>query len=241
MPSRFVNRFLPKFFIAALWLLSVQLPRHLIPSLSAMPLFTGSSQFKVEQSSLIDSSIHIYNVSSSTFLSTFKENSAQLLTLVDRFLGDTSFAKLETASLPQAMHDTSARHPPRCFPGTREKHLRSIAMWGRGEGRNRHKRVLWMQGPSGVGKSAVAQTWVDEMKTKFAAAFFFSRVNHWNHPDKFFPTIAYQLAIKYPSFRRAVCASIAYDPFIFQKSIKAQCEQLLIKPLGEMDSTNVMA
>ncbi|KAJ3561317.1 hypothetical protein NP233_g10268 [Leucocoprinus birnbaumii] len=63
---------------------------------------------------------------------------------------------------------------------------------------------MWMEGSAGVGKSAVAQTWSEELEEKFSAGFFFSRANGWNQPTRFFPTLAYQLAIKYDSYRAAV-------------------------------------
>ncbi|KAF5344824.1 hypothetical protein D9756_011101 [Leucocoprinus leucothites] len=149
---------------------------------------------------------------------------------------DPGFDKLQAASLPQAMHNSSARDPPRCFPGTREEHLRTITSWGRGEWEDTRIRLLWMQGPAGVGKSAIAQTWVEALKGKLGTTFFFSRANHWNDPNKLIPTIAYQLATKYPSYREAVCATIVRDPFVLQKSISTQFQELLVEPLRELSS-----
>ncbi|KAF5344833.1 hypothetical protein D9756_011097 [Leucocoprinus leucothites] len=149
---------------------------------------------------------------------------------------DAGFDKLQAASLPQAMHDSSARDPPRCFPGTREEYLRAITIWGKGEWKDSNTRVLWMKGPAGVGKSAIAQTWVEGLKGKHSASFFFSRANHWNDPNKFIPTIAYQLATKYPSYREAVCATIVRDPLVLQKSINTQFQELLVEPLRELSS-----
>ncbi|KAF5349196.1 hypothetical protein D9756_009523 [Leucocoprinus leucothites] len=91
-----------------------------------------------------------------------------------------------------------------------------------------------MKGPAGVGKSAIAQTWVEGLEDKHSASFFFSRANHWNDPNKFIPTIAYQLATKYPSYREAVCATIVRDPFVLKKSINTQFRELLVEPLREL-------
>ncbi|KAF5349195.1 hypothetical protein D9756_009522 [Leucocoprinus leucothites] len=172
-----------------------------------MPFFAGSNRFKVKGSTFIEAeSVNVHNHPSF----------------------DPGFNELCAASLPQAMHDSSARDPPRCFPGTREEHLRSITSWGKGEWENSRTRVLWMKGPAGVGKSAIAQTWVEGLEGKHSASFFFSRANHWNDPSKFIPTIAYQLATKYPSYREAVCATIVRDPFVLQKSINTQFQELLV-------------
>jgi hypothetical protein len=93
-----------------------------------------------------------------------------------------------------------------------------------------------MQGPPGVGKSAVAQTWSEALEEKLAAAFFFSRANRWNNPERFLPTIAYQLCTKSPSYRKAVELLIDRDPFVLQNSIKAQFQELIVKPLGQLSS-----
>ncbi|KAF5344814.1 hypothetical protein D9756_011089 [Leucocoprinus leucothites] len=162
---------------------------------------------------------------------TFNENT---LHVHHHSFSDPGFDKLQAASLPQAMHDSSARDPPRCFPGTREEHLRAITSWGKGEWKGSRTRVLWMKGPAGVGKSAIAQTWVEGLEGKHSASFFFSRANHWNNPNKFIPTIAYQLATKYPSYRESVCATIVRDPFVLQKSINTQFRELLVEPLREL-------
>ncbi|KAF5344831.1 hypothetical protein D9756_011095 [Leucocoprinus leucothites] len=149
---------------------------------------------------------------------------------------DPGFDMLQAASLPQAMYDSSARDPPLCFPGTREEYLHTITSWGKGEWEDSRTRVLWMKGPAGVGKSAIAQTWVEGLEGKHSASFFFSRANHWNDPNKLIPTIAYQLATKYPSYREAVSATIVRDPFVLQKSINTQFRELLVEPLRELSS-----
>ncbi|KAF5344822.1 hypothetical protein D9756_011099 [Leucocoprinus leucothites] len=180
-----------------------------------MPSFAGSNRFKVKGSTFIENeTINVHHHPSF----------------------DLGFAKLQAASLPQAMHDSSARDPPRCFPGTREEHLHTITSWGKGEWKDSSTHVLWMQGPAGVGKSAIAQTWVEGLEGKHGASFFFSRANHWNNPSKFIPTIAYQLATKYPSYREAVCATIVRDPLVLQKSINTQFQELLVEPLRELSS-----
>ncbi|KAJ3553590.1 hypothetical protein NP233_g12610 [Leucocoprinus birnbaumii] len=148
----------------------------------------------------------------------------------------TGFNELRSAAVHEAMRDSPTRELPRCFEGTRLEYRREITSWGKGEWRSKNSRVLWMDGPAGVGKSAVAQTWTEELEDRFAAAFFFSRANGWNKPSTFLPTIAYQLATRYPSYRHAVDAAITRDPLILQASIPVQFRELIVKPLREISS-----
>ncbi len=56
-----------------------------------------------------------------------------------------------------AGHDSSLRDPPpQCHPGTRVQLREKIIAWFRN--REREKALLWLNGPAGVGKSAVIQT-----------------------------------------------------------------------------------
>jgi hypothetical protein len=145
----------------------------------------------------------------------------------------SGFEKLTTVALEQALRDSSASERPRCLEDTRVEHLRNLTSWGEGEWKTQQRRVFWMDGPAGVGKSAIAQTWVDTLDVKFAAAFFFSRANRWNQAEKFWPTISYQLSTKYSSFRQAVDTTIIRDPLVLSssKSTEAQFQDLIVKPL----------
>ncbi|KAJ3561492.1 hypothetical protein NP233_g10161 [Leucocoprinus birnbaumii] len=70
----------------------------------------------------------------------------------------------------------------------------------------------------------------------FSAAFFFSRANGWNQPLRFFPTLAYQLATRYDSYRAAIDAVIARDPLVLEMSLEAQFRELFVKPLRELSA-----
>lgn len=148
----------------------------------------------------------------------------------------TGFEALQKASIPEAIHDSSARDPPRCFPGTREEHIRNITGWGAGDWEGHQARLLWLQGPAGVGKSALAQTCAERIGDRLGASFFFSRLNGWNNPTGFIPTIVYQLATKSEAYRNLVDAIIVRDPLVLQKSIGVQFRELLVKPLEQLSS-----
>lgn len=95
-----------------------------------------------------------------------------------------------------------------------------------------------MRGPAGVGKSAIAQTCAEDIEAsgRLAATFFFYRPNGWNDPDKFIPTIAYQLTTRYPAYRDLVDAIIQRDPLVLQTAMAVQFRELLVKPLRELSS-----
>ncbi|KAF9442080.1 hypothetical protein P691DRAFT_779569 [Macrolepiota fuliginosa MF-IS2] len=107
--------------------------------------------------------------------------------------------------------------------------------WGRGDWKTRQACVLWLEGPAGVGKSAVAQTCARGMGSRLGATFFFSRPNGWNKPETFLPTIVYQLAAKYPAYRDRVDAIVLRDPPILEKSIQVQFRDLLVQPLHQLE------
>ncbi|KAF9440478.1 hypothetical protein P691DRAFT_780069 [Macrolepiota fuliginosa MF-IS2] len=142
---------------------------------------------------------------------------------------------LLNASTPQALHDSSECNKPGCLEGTRKEYIRNITGWGRGDWKARQARVLWLEGPAGVGKSAVAQTCAQDMGARLGATFFFSRPNGWNKPATFLPTIVYQLTTKYPAYRDLVDAIVLRDPLILEKLMQVQFRDLLVQPLQQLE------
>ncbi|KXN82492.1 hypothetical protein AN958_02502 [Leucoagaricus sp. SymC.cos] len=156
---------------------------------------------------------------------------------------NTGFDDLRRAAIRQAISDSSecASLKPACFPGTREEHIRNITSWGKGEWKStQNARVLWLNGPAGVGKSALAQSCAQEIgKDLVAATFFFSRLNRWNRSEAFLPTICYQLATRSQAYRSLVSDIIARDPFVLNKSIPVQFQELLVMPLVELRTNDL--
>ncbi|KAF9442081.1 hypothetical protein P691DRAFT_509394 [Macrolepiota fuliginosa MF-IS2] len=181
-----------------------------------MPYFQGSSNFKAKHNTFVDANIINHN-------ETYTER---------QYRGIDMLLK---ATTPQALYDSSECNKPGCFEGTREEHIRNITGWGRGDWKAYQARVLWLEGPAGVGKSAVAQTCAQGMENKLGATFFFSRPNGWNKPATFLPTIAYQLTTKYPAYRDLVDAIVLHDPLILEKSIQVQFRKLLAQPLRQLE------
>src|SRR5215510_2659051 len=91
----------------------------------------------------------------------------------------TGIEKLLKSSMPDAFHDSAARYPPpRCHLGTRNDYITKITDWALGNS-DHHEPILWMHGPFGIGKTAVAQSCAETLKSKhkLAATLFFSRSN----------------------------------------------------------------
>src|ERR1700759_2106681 len=99
--------------------------------------------------------------------------------------------KLEPFVSFNALHDSSAQDPDRqCHPGTREAILQQIRDWIKDH--DPTTRILWLYGPAGVGKSAIAQTIArSHGPEKIVATFFFFRSDSSrNDGNRLFTTLA---------------------------------------------------
>ena len=94
--------------------------------------------------------------------------------------------------------------------------------------------MLWLFGPAGSGKSAIAKR-IAELAAEnglLIATFFFSRTSPTRSiKDRLIATLAYQLALSIPDTRTHIEDAIGQDPAIFMKNIQTQIDTLLIKPL----------
>ena len=74
---------------------------------------------------------------------------------------------------PGAFHNSDERYdPPKCHPRTRRAVLEKIMGWVKDP--NKVALILWLYGPAGAGKSAIAQTIAELLEEAglLAAAFF---------------------------------------------------------------------
>ncbi|KAJ3563703.1 hypothetical protein NP233_g8772 [Leucocoprinus birnbaumii] len=126
--------------------------------------------------------------------------------------------------------------PPRCHPDTRHSLRTRIRGWFHNP--QRPWKMLWVLGPAGVGKTAVAQTIAEEFRAlgHLGASFFFSRSNHWNDPDRVIPTLAYQLAIRHAGYKRLITERLANDPGVLNASRSFQFKELIVEPFHELTS-----
>ena len=133
-----------------------------------------------------------------------------------------------------------AGHHDTCLPGTRESVLDGILQWAEDP---QDKHVFWLNGLAGTGKSTIAQTF-SEMAAKagiLGASFFCSR----DYLDRrelrnIFPTLAYQLACRYPTFRQHIIRVIRREPTVASNSLISQLEDLIVGPLSSSNISCVI-
>jgi hypothetical protein len=141
---------------------------------------------------------------------------------------------LHRATATAAFHNSKERFdPPKCHPKTRVAILTEIMKWIKWEG-DLDSFIMWVYGPAGAGKSAIAQTIAEmcEEEMILLASFFFSR----NDPSRsnvnpLIATIAYQITLNLPQVRDAILGAIERDPLIFSKSLAVQFKSLIVAPL----------
>ncbi|KAF9445240.1 hypothetical protein P691DRAFT_676039, partial [Macrolepiota fuliginosa MF-IS2] len=124
--------------------------------------------------------------------------------------------------------------PPKCYPGTRIEFTTEIQIWLLENVRKWD--FLWLSGPAGVGKSAVAQT-VAESALKegiLGAVYFFSRPNGRYKYIEVIITLAYQLAIRFPGYQAIVTAKLAAEPDLLEKAPHVQFRKLIVQPLLQL-------
>ncbi|KAJ7105239.1 hypothetical protein C8R44DRAFT_886731 [Mycena epipterygia] len=144
---------------------------------------------------------------------------------------------LYRASAGDALHNSVERYPqPKCHPETRIEMVNNLWNWICGieslvESENRN--ILWLYGPAGAGKSAIAQTLCQilEAESRVAASFFFKR-GHGSrgNANRLFSTIAYQLAVLLPELKDFISQNVENDPAIVDKSLSMQLQNLVIEP-----------
>jgi len=121
--------------------------------------------------------------------------------------------------------------PAKCHLKTREAVIEEIMTWI--DDSNPDASMMIMYGPSGSGKSALAQSIAEQCKLQrwLGAAFFFSRTAPGrNNGHSLIPTIVYQLMSSLPEVRRPIQRRLQRDPILLNKSIQTVTEDLLIAP-----------
>ena len=96
-------------------------------------------------------------------------------------------------------------------------------------------RLMWMYGPAGSGKTALAQTIAEicEKEGITISSFFFSRtVPERNNEKSLISTLVYQIYLAVPEIRDFVTAAVEHDPTIFSRSLGAQIKALMVEPLS---------
>ncbi|KAF8140720.1 hypothetical protein K438DRAFT_699803 [Mycena galopus ATCC 62051] len=131
-----------------------------------------------------------------------------------------------------AFHDSAERYPqPKCHPETRTEMHKDLWKWSFSG--NSNSSVLWLHGPAGAGKSAIAQSFCQKLEEEYClgASFFFKRGDPSRGAGKkLFPTLAYQLALCLPKLKKAISEIVEADPSIVDRDLSTQLQKLIIKP-----------
>ncbi|KAF9643975.1 WD40 repeat-like protein [Thelephora ganbajun] len=121
-----------------------------------------------------------------------------------------------------------------CMKGTRKDVLLQIEQWSKDE---QDKRVFWLNGLAGTGKSTIAQTFAEMCFAdgKLGASFFCSRdFDDRSNLRSIFPTLAFQLAHKYPQFREKLLPVLMTNPDVHREALCSQMEKLIVRPFQVM-------
>jgi len=129
-----------------------------------------------------------------------------------------------------------------CLKGTREIVLDQIELWTRDFDR---AAIYWLNGLAGTGKSAIAQSIAERVFAdgQLGASFFCSRgidSRDRRNLRSIFPTLAVQLARKYPEFRSILVPLVQSDPGIIDEPLYNQMDKLIVQPLKESAISTVI-
>ena len=134
------------------------------------------------------------------------------------------------------------RHGDRqgCLKGTRKAVLDEIESWSKDSSMS---SVYWLNGLAGTGKSTIAQTIAERIFAdgRLGASFFCSRdFKDRRNLHYIFPTLAFQLAHKYPDFRSILVPFLRSNPDIGHESLLNQMRMLIVEPLSSSDVSTVI-
>jgi hypothetical protein len=93
---------------------------------------------------------------------------------------------------------------------------------------------------AGTGKSTIARTVARHFagQRRLGASFFFSRGHgDLGHAEKFFTTIASQIAHALPPLKHHICEAVAEDHRIGTQGLSEQWRRLVFRPLSKLENT----
>ncbi|PPQ79124.1 hypothetical protein CVT25_002857 [Psilocybe cyanescens] len=106
-------------------------------------------------------------------------------------------------------------------------------------------RVLWVNGPAGTGKTALAQSVAEicQRNGQLGASFFFPRTTGAQGSkmaSKLVLTLAYQLAVSLPEVGQTIGELVAGNLSILDKSLEIQLQQLIVGPMSSAEKVMVV-
>ena len=124
--------------------------------------------------------------------------------------------------------------------GTRRDVLLQLENWLKDE---QDKRVFWLNGLAGTGKSTIAQTFAEMSFAdgKLGASFFCSRdFDERSNLRLIFPTLAFQLAHRYPHFRQRLILALTASPDVGRETLCSQMEKLIVGPFQATETPTLI-
>ncbi|KXN92495.1 hypothetical protein AN958_07442 [Leucoagaricus sp. SymC.cos] len=152
--------------------------------------------------------------------------------------GTAVFLFLNQKRVSGAEFDSSDRDPPYCHPQTRKELREALYIWLTDASR-RSWDFVWLWGPAGVGKSAVAQAFAEQCNELglLGAAFFFSAPAKRDSLNGVIATIAYQLATRDAQYKILLTQILNDDPSILDKKLRIQFQQLIVEPFAYLSAS----
>jgi hypothetical protein len=153
--------------------------------------------------------------------------------------GDERFLSRLSYAADAAFNSRSREHEPQCLTDTRVDLLRQLMAWGNNPC---DKCIFWLNGMAGTGKSTIARTVAQTFhdQNRLGASFFFSRGgDDLAKADKFFTTLAVQLAKVSPYLRRYICDAVTGHGDIGQQSLRDQWKQLIFRPFSMLEDSQI--
>ncbi|KAL8689566.1 MAG: hypothetical protein Q9224_004613, partial [Gallowayella concinna] len=123
------------------------------------------------------------------------------------------------------------QHETECIANTRVDILERLQDWGA----NHDRPLFWLSGMGGTGKSTVARTFANRLKSKktLGGNFFFSRASgEANNARNLVGTLARHLATFSPVLKESISAAIASHEDVVGQGLRYQWKELIFKPLS---------
>jgi len=127
-----------------------------------------------------------------------------------------------------------------CMKGTRREVLFQLEQWSKDD---KDKRVFWLNGLAGTEKSTIAQTFAEMCFAggDLGASFFCSRdFDDRSNLRSIFPTLAFQLAHRYPHFRQELLPVLAENPDVGRESLCSQMKKLIVGPFRAVGAPTII-
>ncbi|KAG1811646.1 hypothetical protein EV424DRAFT_121915 [Suillus variegatus] len=182
-----------------------------------------------------------YNKALDELMQQFRDQALRDIADLVQFTNDELGEKLDLSDMPYAA-DAGLDTTKQCLPETRTTILSQITEWIN-DSRDTAQRVLWLSGPAGTGKSAIAHTianWFNDSGGLGSCFCFDRRSGADERHKKVFSTIARDLADRDPEFRRTLANTVGHAKALKNTTdIIQQWRKLLMEPSKKFSESSV--